>query len=204
MAFEMALSLKDVEVSRAGRPVLAGVSMHMAPGSAVMVRGTNGSGKTSLLRAVAGLARHEGEIYFTRGVQVLDPAFMRSEEIHLVTPDGGHNPRLTVEETAQFESGFYGGDAEDALLQLGLVPQAEERVGALSTGQRRRLSLLRLLIDKRALWLLDEPFSGLDEEGRSIVRTLIEAHRSRGGVVLIALHDEEDIPGARTLRVEAA
>lgn len=200
----MALSLKDVEVRRAGRAVLGGVNFDLGPGEAVMIRGTNGSGKTSLLRAVAGLAGHEGEIAFRRGVQILDPGYIRSEEIHLITPEGGLNPRLTVEESARFESGFLGGDYEEGLLQMGLVPHAEQKVGTLSTGQRRRLSLLRLLMTPRALWLLDEPFSGLDEEGKTIVRALIDVHRARGGVVMLALHDVEALPDARTLMVEAA
>ena len=204
MAFEMALSLQDVDVQRAGRPVLAGVSLELGPGDAVMIRGANGSGKTSLLRAIAGLAGFDGEITFRRGVQVLDPAYIRSEEVHLITPEGGLNPRLTVEETARFESGFLGGDYEEGLFQLGLVPQAERKVGALSTGQRRRLSLLRLLMTPRALWLLDEPFSGLDDEGQIIVRALIDGHRARGGLVLLALHDAENLPRAATLRVQAA
>lgn len=204
MAFEMALSLLNLEVRRAGTTVLAGVGLDLSPGDAVLIRGANGSGKTSLLRAVAGFASFDGEIVFRRGVQVLDPGYIRSEEIHFINPEGGLNPRLTVEETARFESGFLGGDYEEALLQVGLVPQAELKVGALSTGQKRRLSLLRLLMTPRALWLLDEPFSGLDDEGHEIVRTMIDAHRSRGGLVMLALHDAETLQGAATLRVEAA
>lgn len=204
MAFEMSLSCENVEVRRAGRPVLAGVSFGLAPGEALMVRGANGSGKTSLLRAIAGLARHDGEITFSRGVQTLDPAFIRSHHIHLVATEAGLSPRLTVRETARFLSDFYGADDRDGLAQLGLAHQSGTRVGDLSSGQRRRLSLLRLLIGPRALWLLDEPFAALDEEGKMIVLTLIDAHRSRGGVVVVALHDLDRLPAARTLTVEAA
>lgn len=204
MPFEMSISLEDVAVRRAGRLIVDGVSMALAPGDAVMIRGGNGSGKTSLLRAIAGLAQHDGDITFRRDIQVLDPAFIRSEEIHLVSPEGGHNPRLTVEEAVRFDSRFLGGDSDEALVQLGLALQAETRVGDLSTGQRRRLSLLRLVLRPKALWLLDEPFSGLDAEGREIVKAMVQIQRGRGGIVCVALHDPEDLPRARTLFVEAA
>ncbi|GGY47501.1 heme ABC exporter ATP-binding protein CcmA [Parvularcula lutaonensis] len=204
MAFEMSLSCDDVCVQRAGKDVLAGVSLSLAPGEAVMLRGPNGSGKTSMLRAVAGLASFDGEIVFSRGVQVLDPAFIRAHEIHMVSPEGGLSPRLTVRETARFLGAFYGRDPGESLGQLGLEKQGHLRVGDLSTGQRRRLSLLRLLISPRALWLLDEPFAALDEEGKEIVRALIDIHRARGGLVMLALHDREALPSAKTLFVEAA
>lgn len=189
---------------RAGRPVLAGVTFDAAPGDAVMFRGSNGSGKTSMLRAIAGLASFEGEIFFRRKVQILDPAFIRAEEVHLVGAESGLAPRLTVEETARFLSDFYRSEIGDSLRHLGLISKGDTKVGDLSSGQRRRLSLLRLLISPKALWLLDEPFSALDDEGKAIVRTLIDGHRSRGGVVLMALHEAEGLANAKTLYVEAA
>ncbi|WP_256619671.1 heme ABC exporter ATP-binding protein CcmA [Parvularcula maris] len=200
----MSLHLTDVTVERAGRPVVGGVSLTAAPGDIVLLRGGNGSGKTSILRAVAELASYEGQVVFKRGVQPLDPAFIRSFETHYVSPEGGLNPRLTVRETAGFEAAMEGRDPAEALEMLALDRAAELRVAELSTGQRRRLSFLRLLLGPRALWLLDEPFSGLDTEGRAVVLALIENQRERGGIVLLALHEEVIISGARTLRVEAA
>ena len=203
MAFEMGLACEDVTVRRGGRDVLAGVSFTLGPGDALQLRGSNGSGKTSMLRAVAGLARHDGSITFTRAVQALDPGFIRAHEIHYVGSDSGLAPRLTVGETARFLAGFYAAELGDGLDQLGLGAHLSRKVGTLSAGQRRRLSLLRLLISPRALWLLDEPFVALDDDGQLIVRTLIESHRARGGVILVALHDVASLPSARTLRVVA-
>jgi heme exporter protein A len=204
MAFEMALSVDDLAVRRAGRLVAAGASFSAEPGAALMLRGGNGTGKTSILRAVAGLARYDGDVRFTRGVQTLDPGFIRSHQIHYVGMEGGLNPRMTVEETARFLAAFYGAEAGEALADLGLSSLGERQVGQLSTGQKRRLGLVKLLILPRALWLLDEPFAGLDESGARIVGTLVEGHRARGGVVLCALHDAADLRDAATLRLEAA
>ncbi|MEM0928303.1 MAG: heme ABC exporter ATP-binding protein CcmA [Pseudomonadota bacterium] len=204
MAFEMSLECRDLTVRRAGRDVLAGAGFMLMPGDALMVRGTNGSGKTSLLRALAGLTQSEGEITFRRGVQVLDPGYIRSEEVHYVGTQAGLSPRLTVEENADFLTDFYGGALRDSLKVLGLHRLGQSRAGQLSSGQKKRLSFLRLIVSPRALWLLDEPFAALDDEGQELVRTLIDGHRSRGGVVIVALHDQDGLPDARTLTVKAA
>ncbi|MEO1657416.1 MAG: heme ABC exporter ATP-binding protein CcmA [Pseudomonadota bacterium] len=204
MAFEMSLECRDLTVRRAGRDVLAGAAFKLAPGDALMVRGGNGSGKTSLLRALAGLTQSDGEIIFRRGVQVLDPGYIRSEEVHYVGTEAGLSPRLSVEENADFLADFYGGSLQDSLRVLGLHRLGEARTGQLSSGQRKRLSFLRLIISPRALWLLDEPFATLDDAGQALVRTLIDGHRERGGVAIIALHDQDGIPGARTMTVTAA
>ena len=204
MAFEMSLECRELTVRRAGQDVLAGAAFALEPGDALMVRGTNGSGKTSLLRALAGLTQSEGEIIFRRGVQVLDPGYIRSEEVHYVGTASGLSPRLTVEENADFLTDFYGGSLRDSLRVLGLHRLGSSRTGQLSSGQMKRLSFLRLIVSPRALWLLDEPFSALDDEGQALVRTLVDGHRSRGGVAIVALHDQDGIPGARTLTVKAA
>ncbi|NRA29895.1 MAG: heme ABC exporter ATP-binding protein CcmA [Parvularculaceae bacterium] len=203
MAFEMGLQCEDVTVQRGGRDVLSSVTLSLAAGEALQLRGGNGSGKTSLLRAVAGLAKFDGEITFARGVQTLDPGYIRSHEIHYIGMESGLAPRLTVKENVSFLSQFYGADPRDSLEQLGLARHRDRKLGALSSGQQRRLSLLRLMLDPRALWLLDEPFVALDDDGQMIVRTLIDVHRERGGVVIAALHDAVGLPRAKTLKVTA-
>ncbi|MEM1379979.1 MAG: heme ABC exporter ATP-binding protein CcmA [Pseudomonadota bacterium] len=203
MAFEMGLEVSSVAVRRGGRTVLAGVSFGLLPGEALQLRGGNGSGKTSMLRAAAGLAPYEGEIRFRRLGQDLDPGYIRAHEVHYVGTESGLAPRLTVAENAEFLSGFYGVTLGDEVEQLGLAGHLSRKVATLSSGQRRRLALLRLLINPRALWLLDEPFIALDDDGQLIVRTLIDAHRDRGGMVMVALHDTDDLPRAKTLTVVA-
>jgi len=204
MAFEMGLSCEDVTVQRGGRDVLGPVTVALSAGEALQLRGSNGSGKTSLLRAIAGLASFEGAIEFQRSEQRLDAAYIRQNETHFVGLVSGLAPRLTVGENVRFQSSFYGQDPRDGLEQLGLAKLRDRKVGTLSSGQQRRLSLLRLLMDPRALWLLDEPLAALDDEGQLIVRTLIDVHRERGGIVVVALHDSEGLPRAKTLRVMAS
>ena len=182
------LSIDGAAVRRGGRLLFDGVSLALAAGEACALTGPNGSGKTSLLRAVAGLVRLEAGAV---GFGDVDPADARGD-LHLL----GHADGLKASQTAREELTFWtrwGGGREaavsDAAETLELVPLLDLEVRRLSAGQRRRLALARMLAAPRALWLLDEPLSPLDARWRVAVGTLMQRHLDAGGLILAAVHD---------------
>ena len=186
------LTLSDLHCSRGGVTVLEGVSLKLHPGEAVMVRGPNGSGKTTLLRTIAGLQPATG------GEMVRD-----SDVIAYVSHADGVKGTLSVVENLAFWAGLHGIDGVDAALDsLALGALRHRRAQTLSSGQRRRLGLARLLVTGRPLWLLDEPTDSLDEASASLFADLARTHLASGGAALIATHVDPDLD-ARVLDVTA-
>ena len=196
--FDLSLRLLDLAPARAGLTVTSGISLAMAPGEALVLRGANGAGKTSVLRAVAGLCAHGGTVSFAIRGAPLDPGEARARHTHLLGPRDGLAGPLSVAETGSFWAALLGGRA--AAHAVGLSGTETTATGRLSTGQRRRLGLSRLLGSPRPLWLLDEPLSGLDEAGREQLLAAVAEHRAAGGLVLMASH-ETGLPDAAALRL---
>jgi heme exporter protein A len=179
------LRVESLALSRGGRVLFEGLSFAAAPGSYVEVRGANGAGKTSLLRAIAGfLNPRAGRIVFD-GVE--EPALALHYVAHLNGLKGGASVRAHARYWARLFGD--GGDAEAALTRVGLAGFEERLARTLSQGQARRLALARLLIAPRPVWLLDEPAAALDAPGHALVSELIDEHRARGGVVVAAVHE---------------
>lgn len=198
-----AVDIRDLGLSRGERVLFRGLSLRLSAGEAVALTGANGAGKTSLLRAVAGFIRpDEGAItYGGADGEVLDSETARRDGVHLL----GHLEGLKATRTARQEFGFQtawlGGDAaarEAAIARLALEPLLDLETRKLSAGQKRRLSLARLIAAPRALWLLDEPLAPLDERWRATAAELMAAHLAAGGMILAAVHDPLPVP-ARNL-----
>ena len=181
------LLIRDAAIRRGGRLLFSGVGLKLATGEACALTGANGSGKTSLLRAVAGLVGLEaGQI----GFGDLDPGVARGEGLHLV----GHADGLKSSRTAREELAFWarwcgGGAIDEAAQALELTRLLDLEVRRLSAGQRRRLALARLLAAPRGLWLLDEPLSPLDARWREGFGAMMQRHLDGGGMILAAVHD---------------
>ena len=202
-----ALSVADLSLARGGRPLFAGLSFRLAAGEAAVLSGPNGAGKTSLLRAVAGLLRPAaGDVGFEAPDGPLEAEGARERHLHLL----GHHDGLKTGRTAAEELNFWtrwmgGTDAAraHAVEAFELAPLLPLEVRRLSAGQRRRLSLSRLLAAPRALWLLDEPLAPLDAARRAAFGHVLRRHLDGGGLLLAAAHDPLPVL-ARTVVVGAA
>jgi heme exporter protein A len=200
----MRLSAVDLACHRGGRDVFAGLSFAVAAGEVLAVTGRNGAGKSSLLRTIVGLVRiAAGKLTLEGG----DPELTIAEQAHYLGHLDALKPSLTVAENLHFWAGFLGSgptDIQPALAAVGLDELADLPAAYLSAGQRRRLSIARLVAVKRPIWLLDEPTSSLDAAAQNRLTALIRAHLADGGLVMAATHGPLGLGGAPELRLDDA
>jgi heme exporter protein A len=189
----------DLAVERGGRRVLEGGGIKLGPGEALVVTGPNGAGKSTLLRALAGLLPlAEGRIAVEGG----DEEKTAAEHMHFIGHADGVKGALTATENVVFWADFLGGDskaASAALDAVGLGHAADLPAGTLSAGQKRRLSLARLAVTRRDIWLLDEPATALDTDGLARLASLVEIHRAAGGLIVAATHSDLGWPKAKRM-----
>lgn len=199
----MQLRGRDVRCVRGGREVFSGLDFAVVGGEALAVTGRNGSGKTSLLRLIAGLLAPSGGSIAIEGG---DAELTLPEQAHYLGHRDAQKPALSVMENLSFWRDFLGGDvteAADCLDRVGLSHAVDLPAAYLSAGQRRRLALARLLAVRRAVWLLDEPTTALDASGQAMFAGLMRDHLAGGGLIIAATHGPLGIE-ARELRIGGA
>jgi heme exporter protein A len=200
----MRLSAVDLACHRGGRDVFAGVSFTLGAGEALTISGRNGAGKSSLLRAVIGLLRlAQGRLTLEGG----DPELTIAEQAHYLGHQDALKPSLSVAENLRFWAGFLGKPSnaiDEPLDAVGLTGLAALPAAYLSAGQRRRLSIARLVAVKRPIWLLDEPTSTLDAAAQQRLAGLMQAHLGAGGLVLAATHGPIGLEKTQELQLDQA
>jgi heme exporter protein A len=196
----MRLSGRGVRCVRGGREVFSALDFEASAGEVLAVTGRNGAGKTSLLRLIAGLLiPAEGAIALDGG----DTELTIAEQAHYLGHRDALKPALSVGENLSFWREFLGGEvshAAESLRAVGLDHAVHLPAAYLSAGQRRRLSLARLLAVRRPLWLMDEPNAALDTAGQSLLAGLMHEHLARGGLIVAATHGSLGLE-ARELRI---
>jgi heme exporter protein A len=187
---------------RGERLIFRRLGFELEAGTALILSGPNGSGKSSLLRLMAGLLRpYSGTLSWAGEAIAQDPAAHRAR-LHLIGHQDAVKPVLTVIETVNFWAGLRGagdGAAAAAIERLGLGLLADMPCRLLSAGQKKRLSLARLLASKAPLWLLDEPTTGLDAASTCDLEEILAEHRAAGGIVIATTHIPLALAGARSL-----
>jgi heme exporter protein A len=203
------LSGHNLACIRGGRRVFCGTSFTVAAGNALLLTGPNGAGKSSLLRMIAGLIRPaDGSLALEGG----DPELSVGEQSHYVGHVDPLKPALTVTENLTFWTRFLNGarEADEAVLierglaAVDLTDLAHLPAGYLSAGQRRRLSLARVLAVPRPIWLLDEPNTALDAASQERLQRVMHAHLSGGGLIIAATHGPLGLDEPEELRLGAS
>ncbi|HUO21293.1 MAG TPA: heme ABC exporter ATP-binding protein CcmA [Caulobacteraceae bacterium] len=187
------LRVEGLALARGDRLLFKDLNLQLAAGQAVALRGRNGAGKTSLLRAIAGFIRPlAGEVAFDGEGGPVEADEARALGVHLTGHHDGLKPGRLAREEFMFQARWCGADAAGmarAAEALDLERLFGLEVRKLSAGQRRRLALGRLAAARRPVWLLDEPFAPLDAEHRARFGDLMNAHLAEGGMILAAVHD---------------
>jgi heme exporter protein A len=188
----MELKADNLTCERGGRQVFNGVNFSLQAGELMELTGPNGSGKSSLLRLIAGLGEpSSGHIALEGGHADLSTG----QQCHYIAHQDAIKPALTVLENLEFWQGYLGGGVcQQAIAAFGLERLTDYPAQLLSAGQKRRLSLARLALVPRLLWLLDEPTVGLDAASQARLFALISAHLDQGGMVIAATHVPLAVP----------
>ncbi|MDD2868915.1 heme ABC exporter ATP-binding protein CcmA [Neomegalonema sp.] len=198
------IEVEALEIRRAGRRVVSGASLRLGAGEAAILRGPNGVGKSTLLRALAGLCPIAGGVARIGGHDLREtPAAAQAALAY-----AGHLDSLKLPETPlealRFHADLLGGDRAripEALRAFHLDSLAEAPARHLSAGQRRRLGLARLLLTDRPVWLLDEPTTALDAASTAALVEAMKGHLARGGAILAATHLDLGLSGARSFEL---
>lgn len=197
----MQLSCENLACNRGGRTVFSGLNFSLPGGQALVVTGRNGAGKSSLLRVLAGLVSiAAGRLTLTGG----ETDATLPEQAHYLGHLDALKPSLSVSENLRFWVAFLGGQpgpVEPALEAVDLLSLADLPAAYLSAGQRRRLSIARLVAVQRPVWLLDEPTSALDVPSQKRLAELMAGHLAGGGMIVAAAHGPIGLERARELKL---
>ena len=197
------LELKEFCCERNDKGLFESLSLSVKAGDIVQICGSNGSGKTSLLRAICGLNDcFTGDIFWNGGLRDNDIESFRNDLLFL-----GHrvglNKLLSPIENLKWSTGGKTNRSETDMLQAlsrnGLQGYEFQPCFLLSAGQQQRAALSRLLISEELMWVLDEPFNALDTQAVDMLEGVMGDHARRGGMVLVTTHHRLKIPGLRTV-----
>jgi heme exporter protein A len=196
----MKLVVRDLAADRGSGNIFENVGFTLGKGEGLLVTGPNGAGKSTLIRVIAGLLRAAG------GEAVLEGGGEKWPDVatasHYLGPFNAMKPSLSVVENLTFWQDFQGEATvtiDEALQTVGLAHTRDLPFSYLSTGQRRRISIARLLVTQRPVWLLDEPTSGLDAASEIHFAGLVQAHLAGGGIAVAATHLPLAVDGMKTL-----
>jgi len=201
----MRLIAENLGGERGGETVFSGIGFALEKGEALIVTGPNGAGKSTLLRVIAGLLPAAGGMVKVEGGGEDFPSVASAS--HYLGHLNAMKTALSVEENLGFWRAFQDEPelaAEEALETVGLGGLGHLPFGYLSTGQRRRASIAKLLVSRRPVWLLDEPTVGLDKASEERFAGLMRDHCQEGGIIVAATHLPLGLEGAKALRMGIA
>ena len=192
------LQARDLECRRGDTSLFSAMNFELSAGQLMHVKGSNGSGKTSLMRIVCGLFEPTAGVVIWRGEKIRELREEFNRELTYIGHLNGIKDELTAVENLTIYARFAGLSVDearlrDALHQMGLGARADLPSKVLSQGQKRRVALARLLLGGTTLWILDEPFTALDARAVGLLQAVITKHLSGGGLVMFTTHQDVEI-----------
>ncbi|GAA4658947.1 heme ABC exporter ATP-binding protein CcmA [Bartonella pachyuromydis] len=198
----MVLSGIDLAAHRNEEILFQGLSFCLLPQQLMTVTGPNGIGKSTLLRIIAGLLKAtQGNVILKEQEQIYPVA----TACHYLSPQNAMKSFLSVIDNLQFWSAFYGQNLRsphEALADIGLSDLENLPFHILSTGQKRRVAIARLLLSYRPIWILDEPISGIDSYAQTLLGHIFQCHLDQGGMIIAATHNPLGIPENHNIVLE--
>lgn len=184
------LTVIDLDFDYQDEPLLKQVNFHLPAGGLLHLRGANGTGKTTLLKLIAGLYRpNQGQIQFLKQ-SIYNNLTQYHGTLCYIGHKSGINPYLTLRENCQFDADFRekSSKIEEIASIFDLEPSLDKLCGLLSAGQKRKAALLRLWVTKATLWLLDEPLVALDDKAQQSLLLQMNKHCQQGGAIILTSH----------------
>jgi heme exporter protein A len=199
--------VQSLACRRGGREVFREVAFALNAGDALIVTGANGSGKSSLLRTLAGLLPVTAGEMNWKGKSVEEDPDSYKQSLRYIGHLDAVKQELTVAEMLGYWRALNDLNHSDSLLAedpFDVLVHCDKLVHYLSAGQKRRLALTRLVLSDALLWLLDEPTTALDQQGQNILRQCILQHRAKGGIAVIATHQEMDFADGQNYEMKGS
>lgn len=198
------LETRELCCVRDDRVLFKGLNIQLGEGQILLVEGKNGSGKTSLLRILTGLALPEsGEVLWC-GRPIADVGAEYYEQVNYVGHHDGIKRDLTCLENLRLVQAMgkpIDIDLDEALRKVNLYRFGENFVATLSAGQKRRLAMARMVVTEARVWIMDEPFTSLDKASMAMFQDMFEEHLRGGGVIVMTSHHDIDMPDSDVVRL---
>ena len=190
--------VKDLSIERSNKKIFENVNLSLGSGKIILLKGKNGSGKTTLLKALLNLIEPSSGAIYWKGKLLKKNLYSFFNHVTFIADRASSLRKLSVQENIKiwkkiFLSNISNSQIENILKTLNLHIYLDQKVNSLSFGETKKLELLRLIIENKKIWILDEPLSNLDNESIDVIAQTFEDHRSKEGSIIFSSHQESEI-----------
>ena len=190
--------VKDLSIERSNKKIFENVNLSLGSGKIILLKGKNGSGKTTLLKALLNLIEPSSGAIYWKGKLLKKNLYNFFNHVTYIADRTSSLSKLSVQENIKiwkkiFLSNISNSQVENILKTLNLHIYLDQKVNSLSFGETKKLEFLRLIIENKKIWILDEPLSNLDNESIDVIAQTFEDHRSKEGSIIFSSHQESEI-----------